>query len=132
MKTFESGSAIVIALGLFVGGYFFGTGGVTSKDVENYQNEVQREYKVVKGYAMEIKSEYVKRRVDCLNDGKWEQSKKCQAIKKIDPKAQKLWTRIMQLNEELKKANDKTEQVQKHLEKINKMKRIVVKIANAI
>lgn len=106
--------------------------GYTSQDVEQLQDKAQKEYTVLKGYALNVKSKYVNVREQCLNNGEWEGSTKCQKIKEIDPKARKLWDRLVELDAKLKKANATTEEIQEKMERIEAMKNIAVEIAQRV
>jgi hypothetical protein len=131
MKVRDSGTIILAVIVAFAGYYYSGQS-VTSEDLEKAQDKVQTEYVIARKYAINLKEKYVNERDKCRENGEWKATSKCVAIKKVDSKAVRLWKKLKKLDKELKNANQKTNEVQDVIKKINTVKTLAVKVAQAV
>lgn len=101
MKLYEAGTFILVGLVALVAVY----GNYTASDIDAKQKEVVAKYKEVKEEVLEIKETYVQKKNSCIVNSSWKDTVSCNQIKKVDPKAERLWSKVKALDEELKEAN---------------------------
>lgn len=128
MKVKNDPSAIVAGLAIV----FLVFQGYTSEQVNDLRERIKTEYKVTKGYVVTLKEKYVKKREECLSDGEWIDSKKCNNINSIDGDAREVWNRLVELDREMKNANTRAKDLEETMKKIEKVKSTAITIAEKI
>lgn len=124
MRLYEASTAYIIG-GVLV---YLLYAGITAEEIENKQTKTIDKYKKVKKELVSLKSNYMKKRNKCRVNDSWKDNSKCDLIKEVDPKAERLWNLLEELDKELKRANTEVERVQDLLRVINSLKSVVTKI----